>query len=87
MYMIEYLAKNPCDKFIATPLIFMDILKNFIKLIRRKKRQVLEMLENYKNGLDKIDDTATEVTKLQSELEIMSPKLTIAIKVVTQIFQ
>ena len=80
--MADFLQENPSKKFIITPLLFLDLCKTFVELMIMKKRENIELFNKYEKGLLKIDETSTEVAKLQQELEIMSPELDKSIKVI-----
>ncbi|XP_074644244.1 dynein axonemal heavy chain 1-like [Tubulanus polymorphus] len=64
----------------VTPTSYLELLGIFSKLISIKKTELATANKRTKTGLDKLLATAEEVTKLQEELETMSPLLEEAVK-------
>ncbi|KAJ8395762.1 hypothetical protein AAFF_G00029990 [Aldrovandia affinis] len=80
---IHEMVARKCDQFLAelsrhiyvTPKSYLDLLAIFSSLIGRKKQELHSARLRMKTGLDKLLNTAEDVSKMQEELEVMRPQL------------
>ncbi|KAG7477961.1 hypothetical protein MATL_G00075170 [Megalops atlanticus] len=70
----QYLAELSRHNYI-TPKSYLDLLGIFSALIGRKKQELHSARQRMKTGLDKLLNTADDVSKMQEELETMRPML------------
>ncbi|KAJ8259834.1 hypothetical protein GJAV_G00174010 [Gymnothorax javanicus] len=64
----------------VTPKSYLDLLAIFSSLIGRKKQELHSARLRMKTGLDKLLNTAEDVSKMQEELEVMRPQLEEAVQ-------
>ncbi|KAK2862487.1 hypothetical protein Q5P01_002020 [Channa striata] len=78
----QIVAKN-CEKYLTelsrhnyvTPKSYLELLKIFSALIGRRKQELCGARQRMKTGLDKLLRTAEDVSKMQKEMETMTPCL------------
>lgn len=70
----------------VTPTSYLELISTFKDLLDQKRKEVLEGKRRYEAGLDRLDSTRTEVTKMQEILIALQPKLLIAAKDVEGMF-
>lgn len=70
----------------VTPTSYLELISTFKDLLDQKRKEVLEGKRRYEAGLDRLDGTRTEVTKMQEILIALQPKLLIAAKDVEGMF-
>lgn len=62
----------------VTPTSYLELINTFKDLLNRKRKEVLEGKKRYEGGLDRLDDTRKEVSKMQQILVALRPKLLVA---------
>ncbi|KAL6424720.1 hypothetical protein ACFW04_009998 [Cataglyphis niger] len=70
----------------VTPTSYLELINTFKDLLNRKRKEVLEGKKRYESGLDRLDGTRKEVTKMQQILVALRPKLLVAAKDVEAMF-
>ncbi|XP_050461697.1 dynein axonemal heavy chain 7-like [Cataglyphis hispanica] len=70
----------------VTPTSYLELINTFKDLLNRKRKEILEGKKRYEGGLDRLDGTRKEVTKMQQMLVALRPKLLVAAKDVEAMF-
>ncbi|KYN44278.1 Dynein heavy chain 7, axonemal [Trachymyrmex septentrionalis] len=70
----------------VTPTSYLELINTFKDLLDRKRKEVLQGKSRYEAGLDRLDSTRKEVTRMQEVLVALQPKLLVAAKDVERMF-
>lgn len=69
-----YRKKTKINSFV-TPTSYLELLRCFIQLFRRKHDEITEAKSRYVSGLDTLQNAAKAVENMQTELSELRPKL------------
>lgn len=61
--------------FYATPTSFLELISSYKTMLKNQQNEKESVRQKYANGLEKLERTEGEVTKMQEELEELKPKL------------
>ncbi|KYM93367.1 Dynein heavy chain 7, axonemal [Cyphomyrmex costatus] len=70
----------------VTPTSYLELINTFKDLLDRKRKEVLQGKRRYEAGLDRLDSTRKEVSRMQQILVALRPKLLVAAKDVEGMF-
>ena len=62
-------------KYYVTPTSYLELIITFKTLLDEKRTVVMDLLNKYSNGYDKIITTESKVENMQVELNSLIPKL------------
>ena len=64
--------------YYVTPTSYLELIQTFKNLLDRKRKEVSAAQKRYDVGLEKLEDTETQVKSMQEELVALQPQLVIA---------
>jgi len=64
--------------YYVTPTSYLELIDTFKTLVEKQRALISGKKSRYANGLQKLEETAQQVSTMQEELEALQPKLVIA---------
>lgn len=68
-------AKKLKRKYYVTPTSYIELITTFKNLLTEKRKEVMQNINKYENGYEKIINTEKSVEQMQINLTELQPKL------------